>query len=147
MRIFVDADACPMDVKNVLFRTAKRLKIETIFVANQALNGPRSAFIVFKRVAREFDAADNWIVQQCRAGDLVISADIPLAAQAIEKGAQVISPKGVLFTTDNIKQRLTMRNFMEELRSSGEKLAGPAAFSQTDLRNFANQLDRLLAKV
>ena len=107
---------------------------------------PRSLYIRSKIVSHGFDEADKWIVEQCEAGDVVISQDIPLAAEAIAKGALVISPKGVLFSEDNIKQRLSMRNFMEELRGAGENIGGPAAFSQTDRRNFANQLDRLIHK-
>ena len=116
----------------------------TIFVANQPIFTPRSEFIRSKRVSHGFDEADNWIVEQCLSGDLIISQDIPLAADAIKKGATVISPRGALFTEDNIRQRLSMRNFMEELRSSGENIGGPPALNQTDRRNFANQLDRIM---
>jgi len=144
MKILVDADACPKVIKEILFRTAQRLEIETILVANQQLGVPRSPHIRTKVVSHGFDEADNWIVAHCEVGDLVISQDIPLAAEAIDKGATVISPKGVLFTKENIRQRLTMRNFMEELRSSGENIGGPSAFSQTDRRNFANQLDTFI---
>ena len=146
MKIYVDADACPVPIKDNLYRTAQRVKIETIFVANQRFSTPRSPFILFKVVSHGFDEADKWIVDQCDPGDIVISQDIPLAAEAIEKGAIVISPKGILFTEENIKQRLGMRNFMEELRGAGENIGGPAAFSQADRRNFANQLDSLLHK-
>ena len=146
MKIYVDADACPNPIKDILYRTAQRTQIETILVANQRFNIPRSPFIQFKVVSHGFDEADKWIVEQCELGDIVISQDIPLAAEAIAKGTKVISPKGVLFTEDNIKQRLSMRNFMEELRGAGENIGGPAAFSQTDRRNFANQLDCLLNK-
>ncbi len=146
MKIYVDADACPNPIKEILFRTAQRVRIETILVANQHLQMPRSPHILGKVVSHGFDEADKWIVAQCCAGDIVISQDIPLAAEAIEKGAVVISPKGVLFTEENIKQRLSMRNFMEELRGAGENIGGPAVFSQTDRRNFANQLDRLINK-
>jgi len=146
MKIYVDADACPIPIKDNLYRTAQRIQIETIFVANQRFSTPRSSYIIFKVVSHGFDEADKWIVDQCQPGDIVISQDIPLAADAIAKGAKVISPKGVLFTEDNIKQRLSMRNFMEELRGAGENIGGPAAFSQADRREFANQLDRLLNK-
>ncbi len=144
MKIYVDADACPNPIKDILFRTAQRVQIETILVANQRLNMPRSPYVIGKVVSHGFDEADKWIIEQCETGDIVISQDIPLAAEAIEKGALVISPNGVLFTENNIKQRLSMRNFMEELRGAGENIGGPAVFSQTDRRNFANQLDRLL---
>ena len=146
MKIYVDADACPIPIKDNLYRTAQRTSIETIFVANQRFNTPRSPFIIFKVVSHGFDEADKWIIDQCEPGDIVISQDIPLAAEAIENGATVISPKGVLFTKDNIKQRLSMRNFMEELRGAGENIGGPAVFNQADRRNFANQLDSLLNK-
>lgn len=146
MKIYVDADACPNPIKDNLFRTAQRTQINTILVANQRFSIPRSPYLTFKVVSHGFDEADKWIVDRCNSGDIVISQDIPLAAEAIEKGAVVISPKGILFTKDNIKQRLSMRNFMEELRGAGENIGGPAAFNQADRRNFANQLDRLLNK-
>lgn len=146
MRIYVDADACPVVIKDILFRAAQRCEIEVILVANQALSVPRSPFIKCKVVSHGFDEADNWIIEQSSSDDIVISGDIPLAAKAIEKGAVVISPKGILFTEANIKQRLTMRNFLEEMRNSGENIGGPAPFNQTDRRNFANQLDQLLQK-
>ncbi|MDX1813079.1 MAG: YaiI/YqxD family protein, partial [Gammaproteobacteria bacterium] len=122
MKIYVDADACPNVIKEILFRSAQRTGVATIFVANQYVKVPRFSNISCKVVSQGFDEADNWIVEQCHAGDLVISQDIPLADQAISKGATVISPKGVLFTHENIKQRLTMRNFMEELRGAGENI-------------------------
>ena len=146
MQIYVDADACPKVIKDILFRCAERAKVTTILVANKSLMVPKSAFIKTKRVEHGFDEADNYIVEQLEAGDIVITADIPLAADAVKKGALVISPKGILFDENNIQQRLSMRNFMEELRSSGEQIGGPAAFNQTDRRNFANQLDRLIQK-
>lgn len=144
MKIYVDADACPNPIKDILFKTAQRLKIETLFVANQRLNLTKSPYIISKVVSHGFDEADKWIVEQCTSGDIVISQDIPLASEAIQKGAVVISPKGILMTEDNIKQRLSMRNFMEELRGAGENIGGPAVFSQADRRNFANQLDQLI---
>lgn len=144
-RILVDADACPKPVKDIIFRAAQRFELETILVANQYVAVPRSPLIKCKVVNRGFDEADNWIVENCQTGDLVITQDIPLAALAIEKEAIVVSPKGDLYDKENIRQRLSMRNFMEELRSAGENTGGPAPFSQTDRRNFANQLDRLVA--
>ena len=140
MQIYVDADACPKVIKDILFRCAERAKVTTILVANKSLMVPKSAFIKTKRVEHGFDEADNYIVEQLEAGDIVITADIPLAADAVKKGALVISPKGILFDENNIQQRLSMRNFMEELRGSGEQIGGPAAFNQTD------RLDRLIQK-
>jgi len=146
MHIWVDADACPAVVKDILFRAAERAQIPVILVANQALRAPPSAYIRSVQVAAGFDVADNYIVQNMGQGDLVITADIPLAAEVIEKGGQVISHRGEELTTDNIKSRLTMRNFMEEMRSSGQVTGGPPPLSKKDRRVFANALDRLLSK-
>jgi len=146
MHIWVDADACPAVVKDILFRAAERAQTPVILVANQALRAPPSAYIRSVQVAAGFDVADNYIVQNMGQGDLVITADIPLAAEVIEKGGQVISHRGEELTTDNIKSRLTMRNFMEEMRSSGQVTGGPPPLSKKDRRVFANALDRLLGK-
>lgn len=146
MHIWVDADACPGVIKEILFRAADRKRIPLTLVANQHLHTPPSPFIKSVRVAAGFDVADNHIVQQLSAGDLVITADIPLAAEVIEKGGHAINPRGALYTQENIKQRLTMRNFMEEMRSAGVATGGPAALNQSDRREFANQLDRFLAQ-
>ncbi len=146
MHIWVDADACPAVVKDILFRAAERAQTPVILVANQALRAPPSAYIRSVQVAAGFDVADNYIVQNMGQGDLVITADIPLAAEVIEKGGQVISHRGEELTTDNIKSRLTMRNFMEEMRSSGQVTGGPPPLSKKDRRVFANALDRLLSK-
>lgn len=146
MPIWVDADACPAVVKDILFRAAERAHTQVILVANQALRIPPSAYIRSVQVAAGFDVADNYIVQNMEPGDLVITADIPLAAEVIEKGALVISPRGEELTTDNIKSRLTMRNFMEEMRSSGQVSGGPPPLSKRDRQVFANALDRLLSK-
>ncbi len=143
--IWVDADACPKVIKEILFRAAQRCELPLILVANQALQVPRSRFINTLQVSQGFDVADHTIVERANAGDLVITADIPLAADAIAKGALALSPRGDLFTTDNIRQRLSMRDFMDTLRSSGIDTGGPSAFSPADGKRFADQLDRLLA--
>ncbi|MEJ2308104.1 MAG: YaiI/YqxD family protein [Gammaproteobacteria bacterium] len=144
-KIWVDADACPNVIKQILYRAAERVKIPLILVANQPLEVPRSRYISAMQVAHGFDVADNHIVQQIDAGDLVITADIPLAAEVIDKGGKALNPRGELYTKDNIRQRLSMRDFMETLRSSGIDTGGPAAFSHADRQAFANRLDRLLS--
>ena len=146
-QIWVDADACPKVIKEILFRAADRVGIQVTLVANQPLHTPKSHNIRSVQVAAGFDVADNYIVQQANEGDLVITADIPLASEAIEKGCLAINPRGELYTTDNIRQRLTMRDFMDTLRSSGVDTGGPPAFNHGDRQAFANQLDRLLAKI
>ncbi len=146
MQIWVDADACPVVIKEIIFRAAERLQISTILVANQMLRTPPSRFIRAIQVASGFDVADAHIVEQLAAGDLVITADIPLASLVIERGAHALNPRGELYTTANIQERLTMRNFMEELRGAGVETGGPAAFSQADRQAFANTLDRFLVK-
>ena len=145
MHIWVDADACPRVIKDILFRAAERVGVSVWLVANQPLQVPRSRYIRSIQVGAGFDVADNHIVQQAQAGDLVITADIPLAAEAIAKGCVALNPRGELYTENNIRQRLNMRDFMETLRSSGVDTGGPAAFSLADRRAFANQLDRFLA--
>jgi uncharacterized protein YaiI (UPF0178 family) len=147
MHIWVDADACPGVIKEIIFRAAERKQIQTTLVANQMLRTPPSRFIRAIQVAHGFDVADAHIVDQVAVGDLVVTADIPLAALVIERGADALNPRGELYTTATIRERLTMRNFMEELRSAGVETGGPAAFSQADRQAFANQLDRLLAKI
>ena len=132
MQIWVDADACPVVIKEIIFRAAERLQISTILVANQMLRTPPSRFIRAIQVASGFDVADAHIVEQLAAGDLVITADIPLAALVIGRGAVALNPRGELYTTTNIQEKLTMRNFMEELRGAGVETGGPAAFSQAD---------------
>ncbi len=143
-QIWVDADACPKVIKDILFRAANRVGVPLILVANQPVQVPRSRFIRSLQVATGFDVADNHIVQQAQAGDLVITADIPLAAEVIAKGCLALNPRGDLYTEDNIRQRLNMRDFMDTLRSSGVDTGGPAAFSPSDRQAFANQLDRYL---
>ena len=147
MQIWVDADACPVAVKEMLFRAAEKRSVEVILVANQSMRIPNSRYIKMLQVAQGFDVADNEIVKRASANDLVITSDIPLAAEVIEKGGFVISPRGEQFTADNIKPRLTMRNFMDTMRASGIQSGGPPAYSQADKQEFANRLDRLLTKL
>ena len=144
-QIWVDADACPRVIKEILFRAAERVGVPVILVANQPLQVPRSRYVRCIQVAAGFDVADNHIVQQAEAGDLVITADIPLAAELVAKGCLALNPRGELYTEDNIRQRLNMRDFMDTLRSSGVDTGGSAPFSQAERMAFANQLDRLLA--
>ena len=146
MKIWVDADACPVVIKEILYRVANRTQIPLTLVANQMLRVPPSPWIRAVQVPGGFDVADERIAQEAEAGDLVITADIPLAAQVIAKGATVVDPRGELLTTANIQERLTMRNFMDSLRSSGVETGGPAALGNADRQAFANQVDRLLAK-
>ena len=145
-RIWVDADACPNVIKQILFRAAERVGMPLILVANQPLQVPRSRFIRTMQVSAGFDVADNHIVQQAEAGDLVITADIPLAAEVVAKGCLALNPRGELYTSENIRQRLNMRDFLDTMRASGIDTGGPAAFSAAERMAFANQLDRLLAK-
>lgn len=146
MKIWVDADACPVVIKEILFRAAERTKTETILVANKLLRVPPSPYIRAMQVPGGFDVADNEIVLKAEPGDLVITADIPLAAQIVEKGAHALNPRGEFYTTHNIKERLAMRNFMEELRSSGVELSGPNALNNSDRQAFAAELDRFLSR-
>lgn len=147
MQIWVDADACPGVIKEIIYRAAERKQIKTTLVANQMLRTPPSKFIRAIQVASGFDVADAHIVDQLSTGDLVVTADIPLAAQVIERGAHAINPRGELYSTATIRERLNMRDFMEGLRAAGIETGGPAAFSQADRQAFANQLDRFLAKI
>ncbi len=146
MKIWVDADACPVVIKEILFRAAERTVVEVTLVANQFVQIPKSRYINFIQVAQGFDVADNEIVKRLKTGDLVITSDIPLAADVIEKGGYALSPRGDLYTVDNIRVRLNMRDFMETLRSSGVDTGGPSALSQSDRKAFANHLDKLLSK-
>ena len=146
MKIWVDADACPVVIKDILYRAANRAQIPLTLVANQMLRVPPSPWIKAVQVPGGFDVADQRIASDAQAGDLVVTADIPLASQVIAKGAIVIDPRGELLDLSNIEARLTMRNFMESLRSSGVETGGPPALSQSDSQAFANQLDRMLAK-
>ena len=144
MKIWVDADACPVVIKEILFKAAERTKIPLTLVANHAMHVPSSQVVSFLQVPAGFDVADNEIVKRLSAGDLVITSDIPLAAEVIDNKGQALSPRGEMHTTDNIKARLSMRNFMDTLRSSGVDTGGPPALSQRDRQRFANHLDRLL---
>ena len=146
MQIWVDADACPGVIKEILFRAAERKQIPTVLVANQTIRHPPSQWIRAMQVEKGFDVADNRIVESASPGDLVITADIPLAAAVIDKGAHALNPRGEFYSKENIRQLLDMRNFMDTLRSSGVETGGPPSFSQADRQNFANQLDRFLAK-
>ena len=146
MHIWVDADACPVVIKDILFRVANRLKLPLTLVANRQLRVPPSPYIRARQVPVGFDVADRHIVEEVADGDLVITADIPLAAALIEKGAFALSPRGEFYSTENIRERLAMRDFMEGMRGAGEDIAGPAALSQADRQAFANQLDRFLAQ-
>ena len=147
MKIWVDADACPGVVKEILFRAADRTGVQLTLVANQALSTPSSPNINSVQVPRGFDVADDEIVKRLEAGDLVITSDIPLAAEVIEKGGHPLSPRGEMHTTENIRARLNMRDFLDTMRSSGVEMGGgPAAFSQRDKQTFANELDRFLTK-
>jgi len=146
MTIWVDADACPGVVKEILFRAAERTETELVLVANQPMRTPPSKHIRSVQVASGFDVADNEIVQRLQPGDLVITADIPLAAEVIEAGGLALSPRGEAFTKDNIKGRLNIRDFLDTMRSSGIQTGGPATFNQSDRQAFANQLDRWLAR-
>ncbi len=147
MQIWVDADACPGVIKEIIYRAAERRQIQTTLVANQMLRTPPSKVIRAIQVPSGFDVADRHIVDQVAAGDLVVTADIPLASLVIERGAHALNPRGELYTTATIRERLSMRNFMEELRSAGIETGGPSSFSQSDRQAFANQLDRFLAKI
>ncbi len=142
LKIWVDADACPVVIKEILFKAANRTKIETTLVANHAMNLPPSRYLNFIQVGSGFDVADNEIV-----GDLVITSDIPLADEVITKGGLALSPRGELLTADNIKSKLSMRDFMDVIRSSGIQTGGPSPLSQSDRQAFANHLDRWLNQV
>ncbi len=144
MKIWVDADACPVVIKEILFRAAERTRIVVTLVANQSLRVPQSGVIKFVQVGAGFDVADNEIVKRVKLGDLVITSDIPLANDVINKGCVALSPRGELYTKENIKGRLTMRDFMDTLRSSGIDTGGPPALSQKDRMAFANHLDKYL---
>lgn len=145
MKIYVDADACPNIVKNIIFRAAQRCQVHTLLLANHTLRIPPSPFIRFIQVPGGFDVVDKQIIEKVLPGDLVITADIPLAAFVIEKGAHALNPRGELYTPDNIQQRLSLRNFMEDVRSSGQTTRGPAPLHPRDQQQFANMLDKLLS--
>jgi len=146
MQIWVDADACPVVIREILFRAAERTGVTMTLVANKPLRLPAAGNLHFLQVPPGLDAADKRIVELMAAGDLVITADVPLAAAAIEKGGIALNPRGELYTRENVRECLSMRNFMDELRGSGVNTGGPAALSQRERQMFANQLDRLLAR-
>jgi hypothetical protein len=147
MQIWVDADACPAVIKGILYRAAERVKCPLVLVANKPLQTPPSPYIKSMQVPGGIDVADNRIIELATSGDLVITADIPLAAAVIAKGAHALNPRGEMYTKDNIRERLAMRNFMGELRNSGVMTGGPTALSHSDRQAFANQLDRFLTRM
>ena len=146
MQIWVDADACPLVIKQILTRAAERSQIQTTLVANKPLAVPRSKFVRAIQVGRGFDVADNEISRRVAAGDLVVTADIPLAADVIGRGAQALNPRGELYSADNVRERLAMRDLLEKLRETGVQTQGPAPLDHSDRKRFADALDRLLAK-
>lgn len=147
MKIWVDADACPVVIKDILYRAADRTGTETILVANQKMKIPSSNYLSFIEVSQGFDVADNEIVKRMEQGDLVITADIPLAAEVIDQGGVALNPRGELYTEENVKSRLAMRDLMDTLRSGGVVTGGPSALNQRDRQKFAGHLDRILAAV
>jgi uncharacterized protein YaiI (UPF0178 family) len=147
MRIWVDADACPGPMKEILFRAAERRCLPLVLVANQAVRVPPSQYVAAVQVPKGFDVADNHIVQSLEPGDLVITADIPLAAEALAKGAHAINPRGERYSNDTIRERLVMRDFMEIMRGTGQVTGGPSPLSQADRQAFANALDRFLTQL
>lgn len=144
MKIWVDADACPVVIKEILYRCAQRTKINLTLVANRPLKIPRSKYIDFVKVENGFDVADNEIIKNVEPGDLVVTSDIPLAAFIVEKGATGINPRGLVYTSDNVKEKLSTRNFMDSLRSSGIETGGPSPLTNKEKQAFANALDRFL---
>ena len=146
MKIWVDADACPKPVKDILFRLAERIEIMVILVANQGMRLPDSPFIKLIQVGHGADVADDEIINMCEAGDLIITADIPLAARVLEKEAHALDPRGKVYDKNNIGQILSMRNFMDELRGSGVETGGPNSFGQKECFKFANELDKFIAQ-
>ena len=147
MQILVDADACPKVIKEILFRVADKRQIQLTLVANKLLYCPPSKYIRALQVPAGFDVADNKIAQMVETGDLVITADIPLAAEVIARGGHALNPRGEFYTKDTIQERLSMRNFMDSLRGSGVETGGPPTLSQSDRQTFANQSDRFLTKI
>jgi len=146
MHIWVDADACPVVIKEILYRAAERGQVPLTLVANKLLAVPRSSWIRALQVSRGFDVADNEIARRLEPGDLVVTADIPLAADVIGRGGHALNPRGELYTPENIRERLATRDFMEKLRETGVQTGGPAALDKTDRKRFADQLDRFMAK-
>lgn len=146
MKIWVDADACPVAIKEILYRAAERTKVQLILVANRQLHVPRSSFIRFVHVRQGLDRADNEIVRKVEPADLVITSDIPLAARVVEKGGVALNPRGEVYTEENIGERVSTRDFLDSLRSSGIETGGPSAFGARDKQVFANRLDQIITK-
>jgi len=146
VHIWVDADACPVVIKDILYRAADRTQCSMTLVANKFLRTPPSRYIRALQVPRGIDVADSHIVRELQAGDLVITADIPLAADVIAKGGHALNPRGEFYTTENIQERLALRNYLDELRGAGVQTGGPEALGNADRKRFADQLDRFLAK-
>ncbi|MDA1001278.1 MAG: YaiI/YqxD family protein [bacterium] len=147
MKIWVDADACPREAKELIYRAAERTETQALFVANAPLRVPDSPYLEAVRVPQGFDVADDYIAQEAAGGDIVITADIPLAARAVEKGAAAINPRGEVYTGENVGEVLALRNFMQEMRSGGYVQGGPAGYSDTDRHQFAAALDRTLTRL
>lgn len=145
MQIWIDADACPKAIKEIIFRAAERTKTQTTLVANQPIYIPRSAFLKIIQVGSGFDIADNYIAEHVLPKDLVITADIPLADRVVEKGAHALNPRGELYTLNNIKQHLSIRDHNAELRSGGIIKGGPASLTKQDIQKFSNSLDKFLS--
>lgn len=146
MVVWVDADACPAQIKDIVFRAADRVRVQTVLVANHALRVPKSPFIKARQVEAGFDVADARILAELSAGDLVVTADVPLAAQVVAAKAFALNPRGTFYTPDNVQDHLSRRNFMDALRSAGEQIRGPAALSKSDIQSFASELDKFLAR-
>lgn len=146
MNIWVDADACPAVIREILFKAAERTQTKMVLVANRPVRVPKSSYIRFIQVSQGLDAADNEIVDRLGSGDLVITGDIPLAAKVVEKGGLAINPRGEIYTAENVKERLSTRDFMNTLRSEGAETGGPSALNRRDRQSFANSLDQLLRK-
>jgi hypothetical protein len=147
MQIWVDADACPGPVKEILFRSADRRSVQVTLVANHGMRIPKSPNIRLLQVEQGFDVADKFIAARVEPGDLVITADIPLAAEVVDNGGVALNPRGMLYDRENIREHLARRDFMEELRSTGQISGGPAALGKSDIQTFANSLDRYLTRV
>lgn len=146
LRIWVDADACPVRIREMIVRAADRVKVTATFVSNHSVPLPRSPHVEVLLVESGFDVADRRIVERLAAGDLVITQDIPLAAEVVERGATALNPRGMLYTAQNVREHLARRNFMEELRSAGTTTRGPSPLAKTDLARFAGALDRFLTR-
>src|SRR5256884_9280647 len=146
MHIWVDADACPAVIKDILYRAAERTKIPMTLVANKLLRAPRSPYIRALQVRHGIDVADSHIVRELAPGDLVVTADIPLAADVIAKGGHALNPRGEFYSPENIQERLALRNYLDELRGTGERTGGPASLDHTERQRLAEQLDRFLAR-